>query len=302
MNKTIVKMLFTILSLITIASGEVDLTKGEIKRAYELGAFHTVGQMNRNIKIQGWEEESIKFDNYMVTLEIEEQPTYRILSYLRYGYTEGVAPVITTSKKIVFASYEYEADAVFLRDLLNKFYFKNEKKQCVIYQNINNKEFRKAPFLYKDMYLLMKKELKQKLDAQVYVVDKNEELEKQYKELKNEYEVLSKKYKDESKNKVEKIKPKEPELQKEPKVHRNPLRYFKIKNGYSKIETLKSLEGFAGYDYKYDASKFISAGFYDEINNQYEFKKFVYTTTGDKFIKVYNKALYVDVNDVEIIK
>jgi len=301
MNKLILKLIFLILYLVvgtsSIYANNVNLRKDEIKKAYELGAFHTVGQMNRNIKIQGWEEESIKFEKYMVTLQLDKQPTYRILAYLRYGYTEGVTPVITTSKQIVFGSYENEADALYLKELLNKTYFKYEINQCKITNNLQNKIYKKAPFLYKNMYFLMKKELKEKLDAQVYVVDKNEDLQKKYEKLKIDYknqvlayDKLEKKYKKLSKKNKQNIK--KDEL----------IRYFKIKEKYEKIEKLKSLEGFPGYKHKFDPDKFISAGFYDQKNKKYKFKKFIYTTTGDKFIKVYNKVIYVDANDVEIIE
>lgn len=283
----VVLAIFVAMSL--FANGEelqVDNTK--IRKAYKLGAFHIISELNRNIEQQGYEKSTIKLKKYIVAMKLTaDMSTVDMLLLQRMAYSEGLTPIFTKGN-FIFDSFDKKADAKYLQnDILKKSYFRNEPKSIIIIENLNNKDFEKQAFLYKKLYTKIENEIKSKYKGNVVIIEDSMKVEEVKKPIV-------------AKNTPP--KPKKPK--KKAKKHERvtpPTKHFKIKSSLKEIVFYKNKKGVVTVRYTHNIADMIEAKRIPNKNLKYSYKNVATTDVGTKFIKVLNQPYFVDIQDVEIV-
>lgn len=313
---------FLLLLFVAISLNGSSCNKKELTKAYELGAFHTITSIDRNIAIQGIEEESIRFKDYLIVVPIEPLPTFKVLAIIRNAYSEGVTPIITKDKKLILSSKDKKADAQYIADIFNNNYFENEDFRAEVINNKGNKEYKKAVFLYKPIYIKMLNDIKSRVKGKVLIVNKKLSAEEQLeqKELKEkvlkltfeieEYKIQNTQKDEEIKSlstlvkllQKNKAKPLENLDLKKAKVVSQRVKTATIKDGVSSIILYedKLSRKYMGKNYKYDDESFMFSK--TILNNKQKFKYMNIVVTKDKveYVKILNKNIYIEVNDLDL--
>ncbi len=262
-----------------------DVTNEEIAKAYKMGAYHAVGQIDVNMEVQGYEETKIKFDNYIVAMNINKLSKWQTLIFQGFGYQESLSPVIVKGDYLVFSSFDRKADAEFTaNEVLNKLYFGKEERKAIVIDNTANKTYTKIPFMYKKAYEKMYNDLKDKVKGKVYIIkEKKEETKKEPVKLEQE---IKKPIVKEKKKTVKKS------------ISR-PMLYAKLK--YDKIEKYKYNAHLPNFKSIWKDKLFVRANTIENKGQLLKYKSIIKSDYG-KYIKLYNKAYFVDVNDVVFVE
>ncbi len=154
--------------------------EGELEKAYMLGAFHSLEQLERNFRIQGINQERIDFNKFIVAVDVSTLATYKVLIYQQIGYTESLTPILVNDKYMVFNSYDRKADAIYLQEkILNSFHFKNKDEKAIILENNNPNGWFKSKFVQNKLFDTLLAEVNKNVKAKVFVVkDDNLTLDK----------------------------------------------------------------------------------------------------------------------------
>lgn len=309
MKKIVTAVLaLSMITTVSLMAKGVNLSNEELLQAYELGHYHGINQLEREFKQSMNGVSKIQFKNYMVGIDVSDIPAHKIFLLKNYGYLEGVNPVTLTNNMLIFNSYERKADALYLMEILNKNYKldKADKHVDIIVNEDLSKEYDKAPFIYRSLFENMMEKIKEDVKAKVYVVEPISRV----KEAEMPTRIMSRKPEttnDRSSSKaiVERIEKNETSLaqtktKKEQSVQSEKQRAFTPK--YESITALTydaPLESFTSKNWK--ESLFKDANVKIKKGEKMMFANMVKTDSGVKYIKVLDKNLWVDAEDVSII-
>jgi hypothetical protein len=277
-----------------------DISEDKLQSAYMMGAFHSLEQLSRNFKVQGMNKDKIEFNKYMVALDIQNMPTYKLMIYQQIGYQESLTPVVVNDKYLVFGSYDRKADAVYLQEkVLNSFHFKNKDEKTILIENENSSWY-KSQFVQKELFDTLIAEANKNVKAKVFVVEEsNEELEKRLNLLEE----------NNKKEGVPSIPPSNRAMATVQKVdntvykNKAPIKKEVITTKF-KLKYKTQIFKYAGnwndnilFDKKISPS-YMSKGI---ESRDYRFVTTKKTKNGFEYIKLYDYNLWVNKNDIEII-
>jgi hypothetical protein len=245
-------------------NNEVDRSE---TRIYENGFHHGINCIEREFQLYGKHDDTLKFKKYMVLMSIASLSRESILIYKNYAYEEGLVPVSIEYEKLVFKSFDREADAEYLaNEILNKKYMGGQKK-VVVKPNNPNQIYKRGKFIYSEIFDKMRENMEKEVQGKVFIVDGNypyvsstsydndsyaEETSLSDVEFSSNSHIVKKKKKVYSKKK----KP----MKKKVKIVQKKKRYFTVND--SKAEIFK---------YNKD-NKLVSAGFIDR-GSKYSYQK-----------------------------
>lgn len=294
-----------LISSLCFANNETS-SEDNLQKAYMLGAFHSLEQLTRNFKVQGMNKDKIEFNKFIVALDIQNMPTYKLMVYQQIGYSEALTPVVVNDKYLVFGSYERKADAIYLQEkVLNSFHFKSKDEKAVIIENSNPNSWFKSQFVQKELFDTLIAEANKNVKAKVFVVtETNEDLEKKLNLL------------DEN-NKKEGIVSKIEPIKTESKSYKTPIVDMGSRK-YGKKAVEETTPNTIKFKLKYKTQIFSYNGDWkgdvilDKNLNPSHFAKtlvsqdFHYATSkktknGLEFVKFYDSNSWVNKNDIEII-
>lgn len=310
----------------------------KLKDAYKLGHFHGVTQIEREYDMELYRRNSgeLKFKNYIVAMQIKELPRHEVLLYKTYGFSEGLRPITTDNELLVFESYDRLADALYLLDnVLYKSYFdKADQKLNIIDNTKQEVKYAYERYINKKLLDAMENNMKQKVKGQVVVIDKTqinkfkkptieEKLlkinDKKIKPIRNKPNVIiTRENVQEQKNamkkelKSPKLKtiediPKPKPLEKKKKKVSKSKSDKKAEKEIFKFKTIATTEyffysaSFPGYDKRFLEKEFLSKG-YKEKGLVFSYKNIITSDDDTKYIKVLNKNIFMDLDDVELLK
>ena len=140
-------------------------------RIYENGFHHGINCIEREFQLYGKHNDTLKFKKYMVLMSIASLSRESILIYKNYAYEEGLVPVSIEYEKLVFKSFDREADAEYLaNEILNKKYMGGQKK-VVVKPNNPNQIYKRGKFIYSEIFDKMRESMEKEVQGKVFIVD-----------------------------------------------------------------------------------------------------------------------------------
>jgi hypothetical protein len=277
----------------TLTASVVNLQSEEALKGYEMGHYHGINQLEREFLREGIEKKKVEFKKYMVVLNISQIPAHRIYLLKSYGDLEGLTPTTLTNNMLVFKSFNREPDAEYLKNLLNKNYHLDKTAQkAYIYINDKDDAFYTSPFIYQDMFSNMLKIVKEQVKGKVFIV-KESDLKKEA-EPKENLLIQPK-----AKESVKEEPVQEPEEKKPVKKH-TPKYTKKYFNPKYAIKALMYMGDFISYNSKqWDDKEFVEIAIELDPTKTYTYANTITTKNGEEYVKIYNKNLWIGVEDVE---
>lgn len=283
----------------------MNISNEEWLHAYELGHYHGINQLEREFKQSiSNENNKIQFKNFMVIINVSDIPAHQIFLLKNYGLLEGVNPVTLTNNMLVFNSFDRKADALYLTNILNKNYrLEKDNRKVEIYANEDvNKEYEKAPFIYRSLFQTMIDRMKEEVKGKVYV----QQPILSVKETAMPTRILSRKPDPEpiktTSTIVERIEKNEASMNKDSQIKNEVENKRIFTPKYTKVTALTydaPLEKFDSKNWK--ESLFKDANLKFNKGEKLASANTIKTDRGVTYIKILDKNLWVDMEDVTLI-
>jgi hypothetical protein len=135
---------------------------------YENGFHHGINCVEREFKFYQKRGEKVKFKRWMVYMDISSLPREEILIYKNYAYEEGMIPVSIEGEKLVFKSFDREADASYLATVVLSKYI-SDTHRIKIKKNNPMNNYKIGNFIYSEIFEKIKASLAKEVIGKVFI-------------------------------------------------------------------------------------------------------------------------------------